>query len=99
MEKIYYQRRNELNARERVSVNYSLANNDRKCDTALIECIDSCNAVETITMLRCYDKSELMTPEVMKKGLVKLKSIWKEFNVLDVADFISIYLKNDYLPS
>ena len=97
VEKLYYQRKNELNARERVSVNYSLTNNGRKCDEGLIECLDSCNVVETITMLRCYDTSDTMTGDILKKAFLKLRATWKEFNVLDSAEFIAIYMKWNYL--
>lgn len=57
VEMLYYKRKAEFNARELVAINYSLANNGRKCDNALIDHIDSFNAVETVTMLRSYDKS------------------------------------------
>lgn len=61
VEMLYYKRKSEFNAREVVSINYSLSNNGRLCDKNIIDYIDSFNAVETITMLRCYDKSEQMT--------------------------------------
>jgi hypothetical protein len=54
---LYYKRKAEFNPREIIAINYSLANNGRACDRAIIDCLDSLNAVETITMLRSYDKS------------------------------------------
>jgi hypothetical protein len=99
VEMLYYKRKAEFNPREVVAINYSLANNGRKCDKDIIEYIDSFNAVETITMLRCYDKSEQMTEQILKKGLVKLQAIQGELNVLDLSDIIYIYLKYEYIPA
>jgi hypothetical protein len=91
---LYYKRKSELNPREIIAVNYSLANNGRQCDKAIIEHLDSYNAVETITMLRCYDKGDQMTKEILGKTLKKLLAIRNEFNVLDISDIICIYLKH-----
>ena len=47
-------------------------------------------------MLRCYDLSNLLTKELLQKILVRLKALKDEFNVLDLSDFISIYLKHKF---
>jgi hypothetical protein len=79
-----------------VSINYSMSHNGRPCDEALIECIESLNCVETITMLRCYDQSDKVTSELLDKIFIKLLSVRSEFNVLDLSDFMRIYLKHKY---
>lgn len=90
---LYYKRKAEFNPREIIAINYSLVNNGRNCDTSIINYIDSYNAVETITMLRCFDKSNQMTAQILKTSFLKLRAIKGEFNVLDLSDIIYIYLK------
>lgn len=94
VEMLYYKRKTQFNPREIVSINYSLSNNGRKCDKDIIDYLDSYNTVETITMLRCYDKSQQMTKDILRKALIKLQSIQREFNALDISDIICIYLKH-----
>ncbi len=40
--------------------------------------------------------SDFVTPELLRSVLKKLKSIKREFNVLDLSDFINIYLKHKF---
>lgn len=47
-------------------------------------------------MLRCYDLSNSMTPQILSKALKKLKAIKNEFNVLDISDLINLYLKHKF---
>jgi hypothetical protein len=47
-------------------------------------------------MLRCYDLSNSVTKELLERVLVKLKALKDEFNVLDMSDFINIYLKHKF---
>ncbi len=60
--------------------------------------IDHFNAVETITMIRSYDKSQLVTPQILKTTMKKIRSVVAELNVLDLADLMYIYMKYDYIP-
>jgi len=75
VQKLYYKRKHEFNGRELVSINYSLANNARPCDPQLIEAIDTLNCVETITLLRCYDLSNLLNKDLLERILVRLKAL------------------------
>jgi hypothetical protein len=45
VEKLYYKRMEELKPREKVSINYSLANNGRKVDGNLIDYLDNFNCI------------------------------------------------------
>ena len=49
-------------------------------------------------MLRSYDKSELITPQILKTTMKKIRSVTGELNVLDLADLMYVYLKYDYVP-
>ncbi len=97
MERLYYQRKDQLNPRERVAVSYSLAHNGRTPDESLIGSLELLNCVETVTLLRSLDLGGKLTHEHLKLCLRKLKSVQREFNALDVADIIQIYLKHHYL--
>lgn len=50
-------------------------------------------------MLRCYDLSDLLNKDLMEKILQRLKGLKDEFNVLDLSDFINIYLKHKFVGS
>ena len=79
-----------------VSINYSLAHNGRSCDPNLIELVERLNCVETVTMLRCYDMSNLLTKDLLSEIFKKLQSVSSEFNVLDLSDILHIYSKHNY---
>jgi hypothetical protein len=47
-------------------------------------------------MLRCYDQSDSLSPELLGRIFGKLLAIKNEFNVLDLSSFINIYLKHSF---
>ena len=96
VERLYYKRKAEFRSRELVSINYSLSHNGRPCDVNLISCLDSLNCVETITLLRCYDQSNSLTPSLLTSIFKKLLRLRDEFNVLDLSDFLHIFLKHSF---
>ena len=50
-------------------------------------------------MLRCYDLSNAVNRQLLERVLTKLKALKGEFNVLDMSDFVSIYLKHGFTGS
>ena len=47
-------------------------------------------------MLRCYDMSDAVTPALLTSAFKKLRSIRREFNIIDLSNIIRLYLKHDY---
>ena len=47
-------------------------------------------------MLRSYDQCDKINDKILKKIFTKLRSVKDEFNVLDLSDFINIYLKHKF---
>ena len=47
-------------------------------------------------MLRCYDMSDAVTPALLTSVFKKLRSIRREFNIIDLSNIIRLYLKHDY---
>ena len=47
-------------------------------------------------MLRCYDMSDAVTPALLTSVFKKLRSIRREFNIIDLSNIIRLYLKHGY---
>lgn len=66
VEKLYWKRKEEFSKLEVNLINYVLAKNGKKIDIQLIEHITSFPLKSIVMLLKSYDMSSMMTPEILK---------------------------------
>lgn len=80
-------------------INYVLAKNGKKIDTELIEHMSSYPLRSIVMMLKSYDISNSMTPDILKKCIPAIISRKAETNFLDLRGIVNIYTKYLYLEN
>jgi hypothetical protein len=91
--KLYSKRKAEFNIREKVQLNYVITRNGFEMDTSIFQEIDAMNLKEIALMLRTFDQSSKMEPSILSTAEKHILARKREMNILDLADFINIFLK------
>lgn len=99
VEKLYWKRREEFGPLEINLINYALAKNGRKIDTSLVEKVDTFTLRGIALMLKAFDRSENITPELLRKCVQLILLRKGETSFFDLKHLVNIYLKYQYFDS
>lgn len=94
VQKLYWKKKEQFSALQLNLLNYVLAKNNRKIDPSLIQNVNSYPLRGIALMLKAYDKSQMINPEILKKCIPAILARKSETNFFDFKHLINVYTKH-----